>query len=158
MTYQTKHTVYRYLKTGNESLLSYLICPGEVQNRKDYGLYKVSRILPVVLSFVTDKLRIVLHVLDGTAEPVLIFDPSVNTLQSLADNTFIWQGIQYNDITELLSVYIISLGGDVPRDSPVPNVRKSSLVEFIIAGVVSSIGILSTIFFFMFNLYYRKQM
>ena len=58
---------------------------------------------------------------------------------------------------KLLSVYIISLGGDVPRDSPIPIVRESNLVEFIIAGVVSSIGILSTVFFFVFNLYYRKH-
>ncbi|XP_065916307.1 gamma-aminobutyric acid type B receptor subunit 2-like isoform X2 [Dysidea avara] len=81
---------------------------------------------------------------DGDAKPVLVFDPSQtnesDNLRFVSNNSsFIWQG------------------GIVPRDSPFPIVRESSLVEFIIAGVVCSIGILSTIFFFMFNLYYRKH-
>jgi len=48
-------------------------------------------------------------------------------------------------------------GGHIPRDSPVPIIRESSLIELVIVGVVSSVGILSTIFFFVFNLYYRKH-
>ncbi|XP_065916322.1 gamma-aminobutyric acid type B receptor subunit 2-like [Dysidea avara] len=87
---------------------------------------------------------LVMQYQNGVAEPVLVFDPlQTNDSDKLIlvsnNSNFIWQG------------------GDVPRDSPVPIVRESSLVEFIITGVVSSIGILSTISFFMFNLYYRKH-
>ena len=49
------------------------------------------------------------------------------------------------------------VGGYIPRDAPVPVVLTSSLAELIIAGVVSSVGILSSIFFFVFNLYYCKH-
>jgi len=58
----------------------------------------------------------------------------------------------YNNIAELSPT-----GGYVPRDSPVLVITESSLIEYIIVGVVSSVGILSTIFFFTFNLYYRKH-
>ncbi|XP_065916310.1 gamma-aminobutyric acid type B receptor subunit 2-like isoform X2 [Dysidea avara] len=80
---------------------------------------------------------------NGVPEPILIFSllqtNDSEKLQFVSNSSFIWQG------------------GDVPRDSPIPIVRESNLVEFIIAGVVSSIGILSTVFFFVFNLYYRKH-
>jgi len=88
--------------------------------------------------------------------PVKIYNPSLNELELVSDNSsFIWQGTRvHNDIAT--SLYYL-LGGYEPRDSPIPIVRESSLVECIIAGVVSSVGILSTIFFFLFNIYYRDH-
>ena len=56
----------------------------------------------------------------------------------------------------MLSLYT---GGEVPMDAPVQVsvVLSSTLAERIIASVVSSIGILSSIVFFVFNLYYCKH-
>ena len=63
-------------------------------------------------------------------------------------------------MSSLQSNYLIyiNIGGHIPRDAPVPVVITSSLVERIIAGVASSIGILSTLFFLIFNIKYRKQL
>ena len=60
-------------------------------------------------------------------------------------------------IASVVDLCLMYVGGYIPRDAPVPVVLTSSLAECIIAGVVSSIGILSSIFFFVFNLYYCKH-
>ena len=53
---------------------------------------------------------------------------------------------------------IDTVGGTIPpRDAPIPSVIASSLAECVIAGVVSSIGILSAIFFLVFNLCYNQN-
>ena len=52
---------------------------------------------------------------------------------------------------------IIITGGYTPRDAPVPVVITNTITECVIAGVVSSIGITSIIFFFIFNLCYKKH-
>jgi len=92
--------------------------------------------------------------------PVKIYDPSVkdNKLNSLPNKKLEWQG------TEQLRIYkstnfVNILSGTRPSDSPTPVVIMStnSLTECVIAGVVSSIGILSTIFFFTFNVYFSKN-
>ena len=54
--------------------------------------------------------------------------------------------------------YINVLGGYLPKDGPDPEVQKSTVAEYIIVSVVASIGIISTIFFFIFNLCYSKHM
>ncbi|XP_065916318.1 gamma-aminobutyric acid type B receptor subunit 1-like isoform X2 [Dysidea avara] len=77
---------------------------------------------------------------NGTIRPVLIYDPANDSNNFLPNETFEWQG------------------GSIPRDAPIPSVITSSLAECVIAGVVSSIGILSAIFFFIFNIYYRKHL
>ena len=58
----------------------------------------------------------------------------------------------------LHGIYLIFLsGGYIPKDSPAPFVLTSTLAEQVIAGVLSSFGILSTIFFFSFNVYYSNH-
>jgi len=57
----------------------------------------------------------------------------------------------------VILVYIPAGGASSPRDAPVPSITTSSLAEIVIAGVVSSIGILSTITFLIFNHCYNKH-
>ena len=45
----------------------------------------------------------------------------------------------------------------MPSDAPTPIVLTSTLAECLIAGVVSSVGVLSSIFFFVFNLWFYKH-
>ncbi|XP_065892670.1 gamma-aminobutyric acid type B receptor subunit 2-like isoform X2 [Dysidea avara] len=83
----------------------------------------------------------ILQYQNGTATAVMIFDPLLSTdkLYSLPNRSLIWQG------------------GYIPKDSPAPSVLTSTLAEQVIAGVLSSFGILSTIFFFSFNVYYSNH-
>lgn len=62
--------------------------------------------------------------------------------------------------TDCIKIFytVAYIDGKAPRDAPVPVVLSSSLAECIIAGVASSIGILSSIFFFAFNIYYKNHM
>jgi len=54
--------------------------------------------------------------------------------------------------------FLSPIGGYIPKDSAAPSVLTSTLAEQVIAGVLSSFGILSTIFFFVFNFYHRKHL
>ena len=49
-------------------------------------------------------------------------------------------------------------GGSLPKDGPDPNDRSSTVAEYVIASVTASIGIISTVIFFIFNLRYSKHM
>ena len=94
---------------------------------------------------------------DGIATPVMIFDPllSSDKLYNLPNRSLNWQGKLY---TASDTRYILYIQGDyVPNDAPVPSVLTSTLAEQVIAGILSSFGIMSTIFFFSFNLYYSKH-
>ena len=55
-------------------------------------------------------------------------------------------------------LYYYHIGGYLPKDAPDPDVQFSSVAEYAIVSVVASIGIVSTIFFFIFNLCYSKHM
>ena len=57
----------------------------------------------------------------------------------------------------LINLLILYLGGQIPRDAPVPVIISSTTAEYIIAGAASVIGILSSIFFFIFNFYYKNH-
>ena len=55
-------------------------------------------------------------------------------------------------------IWLVNItGGHIPRDAPIPVVLTNTLAERIITGVASLIGILSSILFFVFNLYYNKH-
>ena len=46
----------------------------------------------------------------------------------------------------------------VPKDAPTPEVQGDSTLEIIIAATATSFGIISTTYFFIFNLYYRNHL
>ena len=48
-------------------------------------------------------------------------------------------------------------GGYVPRDGPIPEVQGDNQFEIIITACVTSLGIASNVYFFFFNIYYRKH-
>ncbi|XP_065917534.1 gamma-aminobutyric acid type B receptor subunit 2-like [Dysidea avara] len=75
----------------------------------------------------------------GIRVPIMTYNPSMR-FQNLLGQMLEWQG-----------------GPSPPKDTPVPSVTTNSLTETVIAGVVSSIGILSTIVFLIFNLCYSKH-
>ena len=57
-----------------------------------------------------------------------------------------------------LCMFYNLLGGYIPKDAPDPDVQLSTVAEYIIVSLVASIGIISTLFFFIFNLCYSKHM
>ncbi|XP_065916335.1 gamma-aminobutyric acid type B receptor subunit 2-like [Dysidea avara] len=75
----------------------------------------------------------------GVRVPIMTYNPSMG-FQNLPGQMLEWQG-----------------GPSPPRDTPVPSVTTNGLTETVIAGVVSSIGILSTIIFLTFYLCYSKH-
>ncbi|XP_065892681.1 gamma-aminobutyric acid type B receptor subunit 2-like isoform X2 [Dysidea avara] len=97
------------------------------------------------VSFTEDSVQLasfqILQYQNGTATPVMIYDPllSSDKLYEVVNSSLVWQG------------------GYIPKDSPAPFVLTSTLAEQVIAGVLSSFGILSTIFFFSFNVYYSNH-
>ena len=48
--------------------------------------------------------------------------------------------------------------GGVPRDGPIPEVQSDNPFEIVIAASVTSLGIASNAYFFLFNIYYRKHL
>ena len=94
---------------------------------------------------------------DGTATPVMIFDPLLTSekVYILPNRSLIWQGTGCT-IMNFIQVFPYP-GGYIPKDSPASSILTSTLTEQVIAGIFSSLGIISTIFFLSFNLYYRKH-
>ena len=89
---------------------------------------------------------------------MLVYDPSDNSskFHNIENQSLIWQG-PYTCMHHHHNLLIYIAGGYLPRDAPVPVVLTRNLVEGVINGVASSIGILSTAFFFTFNIIYRKH-
>jgi len=56
------------------------------------------------------------------------------------------------------NMYCNVSGGSLPKDGPDPNDQSSTVAEYVIASVTASIGIISTVIFFIFNLRYSKHM
>ena len=100
----------------------------------------------------TQYLQLDLYV-DENRTKVLIYNPLSSKINI---SELEWKGVW---ITKLCSNMIMSffIDGEAPRDAPIPVVLTSSLTEHVIIGVVSSIGVISAIFFFVFNLYYNNH-
>ena len=61
-------------------------------------------------------------------------------------------------ILYVVSCIYIFLGGYIPRDAPIPEVQGDNQFEIITAAIATSLGVISTIYFLMFNIYYRNNL
>ena len=57
-----------------------------------------------------------------------------------------------------VKLFIAHSGGHVPGDAPTPEVQGDRQFEIIIAATVTSLGIVSTVYFLMFNICHRNTL
>ena len=96
-----------------------------------------------------------LNVTDGDAVRVMIYnntDDSDNFIE-LPGQSLMWQGNYLFSNVQLFTAYA---GGYIPKDAPSPKVHGDKQFEIIIATTATSLGIVSIIYFFAFNICHRN--
>ena len=97
---------------------------------------------------------------DGVAVPVIIYNNSygADNFIELNGQSLMWKGeIVCSNVTTCLGLFITHSGGYVPRSAPSPKVRGDSTFEISIVFIATALGILSTIYFFVFNICHRNN-
>ena len=92
----------------------------------------------------------------------MIYDNSDGTdnFIELNGQSLMWQGESFvlPIHTYLKScLYKIFSGGYVPRDVPTSEMHNDRLLEIIITSITAALGIMSTVYFFAFNICHRNN-
>jgi len=101
-----------------------------------------------------------LCITDGVAVPVTIYDPSneLNNFIQLPGKSLMWQGGNFTCYSAVNFKQSTHSGGYIPKDAPSPKAQGDNQFEIIIAAIATSLGIMSTIYFFGFNIYHRNNL
>lgn len=100
-----------------------------------------------------------MFIIDGIIVPILIYAALNGSghFTNIPGQSLKWRGIKSYRHLYYVTTLLMCLGGYVPRDSPIPEVQSNSKFEVIITIIATSFGMLSTLYFSLFNIYYRNH-